>query len=76
MKTISLRLLGAVLALAGLTGLASGCKKDVDTYFTEVGGQNPTVRSATLTLPVGLGITTRIKLAAGEVIPIEIQFAQ
>ena len=52
--------------MLALAGLASGCKKDVDTYFTEVGGWYPTVRSATLTLPVGSGTTTSTKLAAGE----------
>jgi len=62
-----------VLALAGL---ASGCKKDIDTYFTEVGGQYPTVRSATLPLPVGSGTTTSTKFATSEVILIEFQFAQ
>lgn len=73
MKHFSFKLLGAALALAGL---ASGCKKELDTYYTEVGGQYPTVRSATLPLPVGSGTTTSPKFATDEVIPIEIQFAQ
>ena len=66
-------LLGAALALATL---ASGCKKDLDTYFTEVGGQIPTLRSVLGTATFGSGTGTNIKFATGEVIPIEIQFAQ
>lgn len=73
MKTISLQLLGAALALAGL---ASGCKKELDTYYTEVGGQLPTVRSVTGTATFGSGTGTNVKLTTGEVIPIEILFAQ
>ncbi|MFD1468861.1 hypothetical protein ACFQ48_11560 [Hymenobacter caeli] len=73
MKTTSLQLLGAALALAGL---ASGCKKALDTYYTEVGGQLPTVRSVTGTATFGSGTGTSVKLTTGEVIPIEILFAQ
>ncbi|TPG67599.1 hypothetical protein [Hymenobacter nivis] len=73
MKITSLQLLGAALALAGL---ASGCKKDIDTYFTEVGGQIPTLRSVVVTPQVGSGTGTNLKLTTGEVVPIEVQFAQ
>ncbi|GGE93762.1 hypothetical protein [Hymenobacter cavernae] len=54
------------LAFLGL-GLA-GCKKEIDTYYTEVGTQIPTVLSNAL--------PTTTKYATGETFSFELQYAQ
>ena len=56
---------GGLLALALL---ASGCKKELDTYYSEAGPQFPTVLSNAL--------GTAPKYAAGETVSVELQFAQ
>lgn len=66
MKRYSLR--RAALALPLLGGLAlMGCEKELDTYYTEVGGQIPTFLSN------ALGVST--KYATGETVTFELQYA-
>lgn len=54
--------------LLALALLASGCKKELDDYYTVVGPQIPTV----LSNPLG----TAAKYAVGETVSFELQFAQ
>ncbi|QDA61206.1 hypothetical protein [Hymenobacter jejuensis] len=58
---------GSLLLLLAGAGLA-GCEKEIDTYYTEVGGQIPTF------LANALGTTT--KYATGETVTFELQYAQ
>ncbi len=64
-------LLSARAALRGLLALAllgTGCKKELDDYYTEQGPQYPTVLSNVL--------GTATKYATGETVSFELQFAQ
>lgn len=62
----------ARLALSGLLALAllaTGCKKELDTYYSETGPQYPTLLTTN-----ALGTAT--KYTTGEVVTFELQFAQ
>lgn len=57
----------ACVPLLGCLALMS-CEKEIDTYYTEVGGQIPTF------LTNALGVNT--KYASGEIVTFELQYAQ
>jgi hypothetical protein len=59
----------APLLLLTLTGLATSCDEEQDELYTELGPQFPTVLA-------NANFTPDTKYAVGEVVPLELNFAQ